>query len=187
MGNQFIPSPPWSSSSAPSNVLQLKCLRTSSTTRGVTIMCTSLRTRPSRTNQSGRTILLITRSLHCRACKLEDNQIIRLINNCLMEELKRSNQILFVEGRFSVFVAGCQWQSFGIPVKCKEADRKAEGVQNLVFNCRDENVKLGKFGADATWTQVCMSSNRPGIGSERRDTEICYTCNNPLYKNLKSR
>lgn len=75
-----------------------------------------------------------------------------------------------------MFVTRCQWQSFGIPVKCKKADRKAESVQNLVFNCRNENIKLRKFSTDAAWAQVCMSSNRPRNESERRDKEIGYNC-----------
>lgn len=158
-----IPSPPWSSSSAPSRVLQLKCFRTSSTTRGVTIMWTSLRTRPSRTNQSGRTILLMTLSLHCRACKLCPKKVSPIFLNAGIV----TDVLLLIESRFAMFIPRRQRWSFRVPVKCKEADWETKGVQNFVFNGRDEYVKFRQFCADAAWTQVSMSSNRSRIERQR--------------------
>ena len=67
-----VPSSPWSSSSAPSRSLQPKWLRTSSTTWGVTIICTSRSTWPTWTSQLLRTTDLITRSLHCLVRSLEN-------------------------------------------------------------------------------------------------------------------
>lgn len=59
-----VPSPPWSSSSAPSSCAQLKCFCTSATTRGVTIMSTCFLIVPPRTSQSFRTIRRIVLLLH---------------------------------------------------------------------------------------------------------------------------
>ena len=67
-----VPSSPWSSSSAPSRSPQPKWLRTSSTTRGVTIICTSRSIPPPWTSQLLRMTDLITRSLHCLVRSLQN-------------------------------------------------------------------------------------------------------------------
>lgn len=65
-----VPSPPWSSNSAPSSIEQLKCPLTSSTTRGVTIMSTYFVILPPRMLQFFRTTLLIVSLLHWNICNL---------------------------------------------------------------------------------------------------------------------
>lgn len=69
-----------------------------------------------------------------------------------------------------MFIPRGQWSTFRVPIKGEQADREAQGMEDLMFDGRDKNIQLGQLGTDAPRAQVSVPRNRP-VNTDRREKE----------------
>ena len=69
--------------------------------------------------------------------------------------------LLLVELRLAVIPPGGEGVPLGVPEEGEQGDGEPEGVKHLVFNGREEDIKLLGLQGDRTRTEVSVSSYRP--------------------------